>query len=192
MLHNGPPPHTVAVCESSKGKSQFEVDNGDGKSPKQWEGRGNAGKLECIKSHSFACCCFAFKCIRRGFISVLRCWNLRPFAAQASNQPTDPPTWTAPTRASLSTAGHLALGINTLGMSTVKPRWDGPQVLSRTRGPKYVANGNTHTHIHSIKQENTSSPQCSMLVSIYNCIAGVPGKKSETERGMPLTQNMCA
>lgn len=150
------------------------------------------GKLECIKSHSFACCCFAFKCIRRGFISVLRCWNLRPFAAQASNQPTDPPTWTAPTRASLSTAGHLALGINTLGMSTVKPRWDGPQVLSRTRGPKYVANGNTHTHIHSIKQENTSSPQCSMLVSIYNCIAGVPGKKSETERGMPLTQNMCA
>lgn len=45
----------------------------------------------------------------------------------------------------------------------------------------------THTHTHFRKQENTSSPQCSMLDSIYsNCIAGVPGKRARRERDLSI------
>lgn len=126
MLHNGPPPHTDAVVrrESSKGKSQFEVVNSEGKSPKN-EGRKRQRKLKensnaLRRTASFV---FVFECIRRRFIFVLRCWNLRPFAA--------------PTHMDGAHSSELIYCgvLGTLGMSTVKLRWDGPQVLSsKVRG----------------------------------------------------------
>lgn len=164
MPHNGPPPHTVAVVlrESSKGKSQFEVVNSDGKSPRH-EGRKRQRKLKensnaLRRTASFV---FVFECIRRRFIFVLRCWNLRPFAAQATKED-NPPTWMAPTRASLSTAGYLALWHpHTLGLSTVKLRWDGPQVLwCKVRGEW------AHTHTHTLESRKTPrrlNARCSTL-----------------------------
>lgn len=190
MLHNGPPPHTVAVVlrESSKGKSQFEVVNSDGKSPRH-EGRKRQRKLKensnaLRRTASFV---FVFKCIRRRFIFV--CCGVGICGLLRHKQPrktTHPHGWRPLERA------YLLLGTWHFGISRAHSRaehseaalgWPSSTLVQST----WRMGTHTHTHTHFRKQENTSSPQCSMLDSIYsNCIAGVPGKRARRERDLSI------
>lgn len=104
-------------CESSKGK-QISIrscqrrENCKRKTQKEVVERGG----ECIKTHRLLCCCFVFECIREEvyFGAML---EFAAFCGTAS----PPPTWTAPTRASLSRCCSLATWHHHSGQ-TVKPR----------------------------------------------------------------------
>lgn len=141
VLHNGPPHVALWIIKrqtnlNSKLSTSWKLQKENSK-------RGRERGLECIKAHSLVCCCFAFECIREEvyFGAML---EFAAFCGTAS----PPPTWTAPTRASLS---RWALG------TTRDKQWslasDGPQVPPR-RLVEWA-------HTHFIKQENTSSsPRC--------------------------------